>query len=89
MPDRYMDVKDYTETVSVRLTKAQVERVKHYAKECGMSVSDVIRRWIDDLDVLPMIPAELKSIIRQKTDAATRGKKIANVLDLHFNSWLT
>ena len=84
-----MDILDYTSMVSVRLTEGQVARVKHYAKECGMSVSDVIRQWVDDLDVLPMIPDELKAIIRQKTDAATRGQKIVNVLNLHFNSWLT
>ena len=73
---------DYTQTVSMRLSKAQLELLKHCATEHRVSVSDLRSRWILDLDVLPMIPAELKSIIRQKTDAATRGK------DLEERAWV-
>ena len=54
-----------------------------------MSMSNVIRLWIGDLHVLPMIPAEWKATIRRQTDAATRHKQIVNVLNLPFNSWLT
>lgn len=85
----YMHVKDYTETVSVRLSKQQVAQLKRHAQGYNLSQSDFLRMLLENLDVLPMIPAELKAIIRQKTDAATRGQKIVDVLNLHFNSWLT
>jgi len=45
-----MDVMDYRETVSVRLTRAQVERLRQQASALGISQSDVLRRWIDDCD---------------------------------------
>lgn len=84
-----MDIKDYSETVSVRLTKAQVQLLKAHADALGISQSDLIREWLSNADLIPIIPAELKAAIRQKTDAATRHKQIVNVLNLHFNSWLT
>lgn len=48
-----MDVMDYRETVSVRLTRAQVERLRQQASACGIRQSDLIRRWIDGCDAEP------------------------------------
>ena len=50
MSNDHTETKDYTETVSVRLTKAQVERLRQHASALGISQSDVLRHWIDDCD---------------------------------------
>lgn len=66
------EIKDYTETVSVRLTKSQVARLRDYARERGISQSDVIRQWIHDCDVTPVLPESLKQYLRQE-EAFRRG----------------
>lgn len=50
MSNDHTETKDYSETVSVRLTKAQVQRLRQYADALGISQSDVLRGWIDDCD---------------------------------------
>jgi len=67
------EIKDYTETVSVRLTKAQVERLRGYAFERGISQSDVIRQWVDDCDVMPVLSEPLKEYLRLEAEAIRRG----------------
>lgn len=67
------EIKDFTETVSVRLTKAQVARLKQAATEMGMTPSDLIRRWVDDCDVTPVLPESLKEWLRQEAEAIRRG----------------
>ena len=42
------DVKDYSETVSVRLTKTQTAWLRQHAQVLGISQSDILRHWIDD-----------------------------------------
>ena len=83
MPDRYMDVKDFSETVSVRLTKAQVELLKAHADALGISQSDLIRYWIDRADLIPHIPdgvyEKLRSIARGRR-GQTPAKLIEGVL---------
>ena len=74
MPDRYMDVKDFSETVSVRLTEVQAERLKAHADARGVSQSDLIRYWIENGDLIPQIPPKVVSKLRyiawgQKRDA--------------------
>ena len=66
------EIKDYTETVSVRLTKAQVARLRDYAKERGILQSAVIRQWISDCDVTPILSEPLKENLRQE-EAFRRG----------------
>ena len=83
MPDRYMDVKDYTETVSVRLTKAQVALLKAHADVLGISQSDVIRGWIESADLIPMIPLEVQKKLRQYLGRRTR-QRIEDVLRQAF-----
>ena len=48
MSNDQTETKDYSETVSVRLTKAQVERLRQHASALDISQSDVLRGWIDD-----------------------------------------
>ena len=52
---------DYTQTVSMRLSKAQLELLKHCATEHRVSVSDLIRRWILDLGSAREKPHDLQS----------------------------
>lgn len=66
------EIEEYTETVSVRLTKAQVVRLRDYARERGISQSDVIRQWINDCDVTPVLSEPLKENLRQD-EAFRRG----------------
>ena len=83
MPDRYMDVKDFSETVSVRLKKDQVELLKAHADALGISQSDVIRGWIENADIIPNIPTgvykKLRMIARGRR-GQTPAKLIENVL---------
>jgi hypothetical protein len=67
------EIKDYTETVSVRLTKAQVKQLRDSAFERGISQSDVIRQWIHDCDVTPVLSEPLKEWLRLETEAIRRG----------------
>lgn len=67
------EIKDYTETVSVRLTKAQVARLRDAAQERGVTQSDVIRQWIDDCDVTPILKEPLKEYLRLEAEAIRRG----------------
>jgi len=50
MSNDQTETKDYSETVSVRLTKAQVERLRQHASALGISQSDVLRRFLDGCD---------------------------------------
>ena len=78
-----MDVKDYTETVSVRLTKAQVELLKAHADALGISQSDALRKWVETADLLPHIPTgvceKLRKIARGRRGQTAR-KLIEGVL---------
>ena len=78
-----MDVKDYTETVSVRLTKEQVAQLKHHAESRNLSQSDVIRQWIENADMIPNIPAgvyEKLILIARGRRGQTPAKLIESVL---------
>ena len=60
-----MDVKDYTETISVRLTQGQVELLKRHAENCNKSQSELIRYWIENADLMPIIPPEIAAKLRR------------------------
>jgi len=71
MPD---NIKDFSETVSVRLTQEQVEKLKAHADARGVSQSDLIRDWIENGDLIAKIPPEVVEKLRyiawgQKRDA--------------------
>jgi hypothetical protein len=70
---------DYRETVSVRLTRAQVERLRQQAHQCGISQSDLIRRWIDGCD------AEQELVFADLTLAWLQWLEQAIRSDLHLN----
>jgi len=53
MPDRYMDVLDYSEVITARLTKKQAVLFREHARQAGMSQSELIRQWIETADLLP------------------------------------
>ena len=78
-----MNINDYTETVSVRLTKEQVAQFKHTAESRNLSQSDVIRQWIENADIIPNIPTgvyeKLRMIARGRR-GQTPAKLIENVL---------
>ena len=61
----FMDVKDYTETVSVRLTKEQVRQLKRHAESRNVSQSDLVRSWIESADFIPQIPVGVCEKLRQ------------------------
>lgn len=69
------EIKDYTETVSVRLTKAQVEQLKQAAVEMGMTQSDFIRQWVETLDVMPVFPQTLLNHYRYMARQANRSPR--------------
>lgn len=49
----HMDVKDYTEVITARVTKTQLARLRQHAEALGVSQSDVLRRFLDDCDPEP------------------------------------
>ncbi len=90
MNDEYMDIKDYTETVSVRFTKAQVERLREIADATGQSQSDLIRYWVDNADLLPHIPQGVCEKLRKIAGGRrgqTAGKLIEGVLRREWFRW--
>ena len=71
MPD---NIKDFSETVSVRLTQEQVEKLKAHADVLGVSQSELLRYWVENGDFFPHLPPEVVSKLRyiawgQKRDA--------------------
>ena len=86
MPD---NIKDFSETVSVRLTQEQVELLKAHADLLGISQSDLIRYWIENGDLIAQIPPEVVSKLRyvawgQKRDAR---RLIEDVLRREWAKW--
>jgi hypothetical protein len=49
-----------------------MERLRDYASERGINQSDVIRQWIHDSDVTPVLSEPLKENLRQE-EAFRRG----------------
>ena len=68
-----MSNNDYTETISIRLTTAQLKILKHCAAGHLVSVSDLIRRWIEESDVTPVLPQRLIDHLRAEAMAITQG----------------
>lgn len=56
---------DYTETISLRLTKEQRDKLKAAADARGVSQSDFLRVIIDDIDLLPHLSEKFKRNIRK------------------------
>ena len=79
----YMDVKDYKETISVRLTQGQVELLKAHANALGISQSDLIRNWVETSDLIPVIPPEVAQKLRRFLGRHTR-QRLEDVLRDHF-----
>lgn len=68
-----MNDTDFTETVSVRISKAQLELLKHCAFEQQVTVSNLIRRWIEESDVTPVLPQRLIDHLRAEAVAISQG----------------
>ena len=68
-----MNDTDYTQTISVRVTKMQFERLKTCAAEHGVSGSNLIRRWISEADVTPVLPQRLIEHLRGEAVAISGG----------------
>ena len=64
---------DYKETISIRLTTAQLKILKDCSTEHLVSVSDLIRRWIEESDVTPGLPQRLIDHLRAEAMAITQG----------------
>ena len=83
MPNRYMDVLDYSEVITARLTKKQLARFREHARQAGISQSELIRQWIETADLLPHIPVgvceKLRKIARGRRGQTAR-KLIEGVL---------
>jgi len=85
-----LDVKDYTETVSVRLTKEQVARLRSRARREGMSQSDLIRSWVDTADLIPRLPPRVVERIKRIASGQrhlTPASVIENALRRVWSEW--
>ncbi len=80
MPDRYMDVLDYSEVITARLTKKQLARFREHARQAGISQSELMRRWIETADLLPHIPTGVCEKLR-KIARGRRGQTARNLIE--------
>ena len=86
MPD---NIKDFSQTISVRLTQEQVEKLKAHADVLGVSQSELIRYWVEHGDLIPHLPPEVVEKLcyiawGQKRDAR---RLIEDVLRREWAKW--
>jgi hypothetical protein len=77
----------YTEKVSVAVTPEQLERLKTYAEERGMTQTEALRALIECSDLFPVFPERLAKRLRWIAPAQRRKPRtlVENALRVAFS----